>query len=134
MSRRCEALEKRRLLAAHIAGSSADFQTIQAAVDAAGSGATITVDVGVYPELVNINKSLTLRGAQAGNDARSNFRRSGAASESVLTGTNLGGGIISSSFYVNASNVTLDGFVVQGNTSTGTFGAGIVIAPNRSGT
>ena len=35
---------------------------------------------------------------------------------------------------VNASGVTVDGFVVQGNTSNGTLGAGIVIAPSMSGT
>ena len=40
----------------------------------------------------------------------------------------------SSSFYVNADNVTIDGFDVQGNTSIAQYGAGIVIAPNHSGT
>ena len=65
-----EALEKRRLLAAHIVGSSTVYITIQAAVNAASTGATITVDAGTYAEKVTIGKTLTVRGAQAGVDAR----------------------------------------------------------------
>ncbi len=126
-----ERIESRILLAAHVAGDANVYATIQAAVDAAAAGAIVTVDAGVYPELVTINKPLTLRGAQAGVDARSNRR---AAAESVLTGFDFGGGNVSTSFYVAANDVTLDGFVVQGNTSTGTYGAGIVIAPNVAGT
>ena len=61
-----EALELRRYLAANIVGSSVSYSTIQAAVNAAPSGATITVDPGTYTELVTVNKPLTLRGAQAG--------------------------------------------------------------------
>jgi parallel beta-helix repeat protein len=52
----------------------------------------------------------------------------------VLSGFDFGGGNVSTSFYVAANDVTLDGFVVQGNTSTGTYGAGIVIAPSVAGT
>ncbi len=70
-----ELLEQRQLLAAHIVGNASVFSTIQAAVDAATPGATITVDPGTYSEMVWIGKSLTLCGAQAGVDARSNLRR-----------------------------------------------------------
>src|SRR5579871_1918556 len=80
-----ERLEGRRLLAAHIVGSSTVYATIQAAVDAASPGATITVDAGNYPELVGINKSLTIKGAQAGIDARSNARAA-SGNESVVSG------------------------------------------------
>lgn len=125
-------LEGRRLLAAHILGSPTVYSTIQAAVNAAASGATINVDPGVYAELVTINKPLTLRGTQAGVDARGNVRQAGN-NESILTGYNLGNGVISSSFYINSNDVTVDGFTVQGNTSTGKYGAGIVIAPRQSG-
>jgi hypothetical protein len=129
-----ETLEGRQLFAAHIAGSATIYATIQAAVDAAKPGAVIDVDAGTYSENVGIYKALTLRGAQAGADARSNARLSGAA-ETILNGQLNGDGTRSSSFFVGADNVTLDGFIVQGETSRSlTSGAGIVIGPKISGT
>jgi parallel beta-helix repeat protein len=124
-----ESLESRQFFAAHVVGDLAVYATIQAAVTAASPGATINVDAGTYAEMVTVNKPLTLRGAQAGNDART---RSGA--ETIVSGTALGGGVQSSAFYIQANDVTLDGFSVQGNTSPGTYGAGIVIAPGQFGT
>jgi len=127
-----EFLEPRALLAAHIAGSSVVYPTIQAAVDAAAPNAIITVDPGVYPELVGINEPLTIRGAMWGVDPRGGTRQD-SSKESIVTGESVGSAV-SSAFYIAANDVTIDGFTVQGNTSEGMYGAGIVIGPNKSGT
>src|SRR5688572_12437156 len=102
-------LEERRLLAAHIVGGGS-FASIQDAVDAAPVGATINVDPGVYAEGIFVDKQLTLRGARAGVDGRSNIRTD-TAGESIITGFLFGGGTRSSAFAIEADNVTLDGFV-----------------------
>src|SRR5438552_10733115 len=73
-----ELLESRFFLAAHVVGDPTVYSSIQAAVDACPTGGTVNVDAGNISEQVVIGKSLTLRGAQAGVDARSNLRRSGA--------------------------------------------------------
>jgi hypothetical protein len=103
----------------------ATFTTIQAAVTAASPGDTVQVCAGNYPELapgpLTINKSLTLEGAQAGNDARS---RAGAESIiSDIQGTS-----------VAASGVVIDGFTVQNSTFGSFTGYGIWINPGISGT
>lgn len=58
------------VLAATIRYVPGDYPTINAAINAASDGDTIVVAAGLYKENVNINKSLTLKGAQAGVDAR----------------------------------------------------------------
>ena len=126
-----EILEERRLLAAHIVGNATVYSTIQAAVDAAVAGQTITVDSGTYPEQVSIFKQLTIKGAQTGVDARSNVRGTG---ESIVSGAN-SGGKFTSAFKIGANDVVIDGFTVQGeNVAATDTGAGIVINPNISGT
>ena len=128
-----EMLEERRLLAAHIVGSSTVYSTIQAAVNAAAPGAVVTVDAGTYAEQVVITKSLTLKGAESGVDARST-RINASVSESVVTGA-VSGSFRTSAFSIKANDVTIDGFTVQSETNQDTStGAGIVIAPNMSGT
>ena len=47
-----------------------DYETIQEAIAAASDGDTIVVAAGSYEENVTVDKSLTLKGAQAGVDAR----------------------------------------------------------------
>ena len=66
---------------------------------------------GNYAEMVTVNKSLTIRGAQAGVNATT---RSGA--ESDITGALQSSGV-SASFYITASDVTIDGFTIQGESN-----------------
>jgi nitrous oxidase accessory protein NosD len=100
------------------------FGSIQAAVTAATAGDTINVAGGTFSELVNVNKSLLLRGNQFGVDARLRV----APAETVVNG-NAG----TTSFFVTANDVTLDGFTVEGQTNVNQFGAGIVLGANTSG-
>jgi len=106
--------------------------TIQTAVTAASKGDVIVVGPGHYYETVNISKpNLYLLGAQAGNDARED--RHGP--ESIVDATNqttappAGGG--GAAFYVNANNVVIDGFTIQGGGVTaatpGTNASGIYV-------
>jgi len=48
----------------------ATYSNIQSAVNAATTGDTIVVCRGLFNQTVTINKTLTLRGAQHGVDAR----------------------------------------------------------------
>lgn len=101
-----------------------DYPTIQAAVNVT-TCTTIIVAAGTYPEPdpgpLTINRTLTLKGAQSGVDAR--FPR---GAESIITdpqGTSVG-----------ASNVIIDGFTVE-NSIVPTFtGFGIWLNPTVSGT
>jgi hypothetical protein len=105
-----------------------NYPTISAAVAVASAGDTIKVCQGTYDELVNVNKQLTLLGAQSGVDARSGSRTGLPATESVVNGL-LG----STSFYVTTNDVIIDGFTVQGNTQDNLFGAGIVLGGGTAG-
>lgn len=76
--------------------------TIQAAVVKAASGDTINVAAGTYSVTgANLNKAVTLSGAQAGVDARDG--RPGAQ-ESIIAGSGFG------TFHLSAANITFDGF------------------------
>jgi hypothetical protein len=94
-------------------------KTLSQAVSLADAGGVVQVADGVFPHAVTINKSLTLRGVQAGVDART---RTG--SESAIGNVSIG-----------ASNVIIDGFTfngtrVQANTPDTSVLSGIVIENN----
>jgi hypothetical protein len=101
----------------------AAYTTIGAAVAASTNGDQIDVCAGTYTETVTVNKSVTLRGAQAGVDART--RAVPPTQESILKAP---GG----SLNIISSNVTVDGFAVQEGSSA-PLANGITLAANRSG-
>lgn len=90
----------------------APYTTIQAAVNAANSGDTITVCAGTYPENVTIAKPLTLSGSNMGVAGNSG----GRVSEAIVDG-----GGLSSAIEVHANDVKVDGFTIKG----GGPGAGV---------
>jgi parallel beta-helix repeat protein len=112
------------VLAATVRHVPGDYSTINAAINAASDGDTIIVAAGLYKENVNINKSLTLKGAQAGVDART---RSGA--ETIIKPN---GGIGISIRTADGRVVVIDGLTVQDaehgmGTPDAVMGADIII-------
>ena len=98
-------------------------KTINYAVNSRAAAAdTIQAAAGSYPEQVSIPvalSGLTLRGAQAGVDARTR-----SASETILDGT---GGALATGITIDADNTTVDGFTIRNYTGdAGGFGYGIV--------
>jgi hypothetical protein len=97
------------------------FATALKGVQMVDAGGTINVAAGTFFESLSINKSLTLRGAQAGIDART--RPGTPAVESILT----------NGVYIAANNVALDGFTVQGADAVGDLGPGVYLVGSTSG-
>jgi nitrous oxidase accessory protein NosD len=98
------------------------FPTIQSAVNNPLCD-PINVAAGTYNEQVQINRTLTLNGAQAGVDART---RSGP--ESIITNT-------CGPVQIMADNVKIDGFTIEGSTDPDPcFLSGIWTNPGFSGT
>jgi parallel beta-helix repeat protein len=98
-----------------VCSSGCDYTTIQAAVDAAGSGATINVGAGTYNENVIISKSLTLQ------------------STSIPANTILNGAI-----QLSANSVNVAGFKINGGTLSALVGTtdvptGIYVVGGTSG-
>lgn len=89
--------------------------SIQSAIDSANPGDTIDIAAGTYTERIVVDKPLTIKGAQAGVDARN---RSG--SETIIQGPTSG----NSSLYVirvTSNDVTIDGVTVQTEAATDAF-------------
>ena len=102
----------------------AAFDNIPDAIAAASSGAQINVCAGNYPAQVNVNKQLTLHGAQAGNDAQT--RSTSLAQEAVI---NHACGPVQ----ISANNVTVDGFIIQGADSDICTGSPLFGSPLGAG-
>ncbi|MHB0936820.1 MAG: right-handed parallel beta-helix repeat-containing protein [Armatimonadota bacterium] len=92
------------------------FATIQAGINAVEPGGTVTVSAGVYPEWLVITKSLSLHGPQTGVDPNGSNARIDPGSEARIIPpyhqTELPAGMLVA---VKASNVTIDGFTIDGD-------------------
>ena len=101
------------------------FSTIQEAIQAVAAGGTVNVAAGTYPEVVVVNKPLTLSGAQAGQNANSRFAafvpgangpKADPAMETILTAAATDpANAANDMLHIMADNVTVDGFVLDGN-------------------
>lgn len=78
--------------------STGHTNTIAAAVAEATPGQTICVAAGTYPEVVNVNKSVTIAGLGA-----------------------VGSAVVNGGFIIDADNVTVKGLKVTGGNTEGTF-------------
>jgi hypothetical protein len=104
--------------------SASPCATIQYAVDQAVSGDAIEVATGVYNETVNITKSVTLKGAQVGADART--RTGGETIINTPSGQD-------KTFNIKADDVTVDGFTFDGSTGTNSVGM-VMLGPDGQNT
>ena len=89
--------------------SCAPFATITKAISVAAAGNTIYVDAGTYAEDVIVNKPLTILGANKDKDACSGTR---IAESVIVPATSSPFGEI---IKVQASNVTIKGFTIDGD-------------------
>jgi hypothetical protein len=92
-----------------VCNSGCFFNSIQAAINAAQSGATITVGAGSYYENVVVNKSVTLRGAGLTTVIYP------ATSKPICAGGSLCGGEASNIILVQADNVTISSVWLKGD-------------------
>jgi len=97
---------------------------IQNGIDVAAAGGTVSVAAGIYAEDISIAKSISLLGAQAGVDAKG---RSDTGATILVPGTadpSIGLGSLGSQAVISiaASNVTIDGIVIDGDNTALTSG------------
>ncbi len=88
-----------------VCASGCPFTSIQAAINAASSGGTVTVGSGTYNEAITINKPLSLVGANVGVDPVTTAR----GAESIIDATGHAVAVT-----VTAANVTINGFTISG--------------------
>ncbi len=119
---RLENLEDRLVLFTGITNSLdplTQYSSINAAIAAANPGDTIDIGPGTYKEDIIVNKSLTFLGQNFGVNPNTGTRQAEAILEPASTDI-INGNVIT----IEASNVTFDGFTIEG--SNGTTGAGTV--------
>lgn len=92
---------------------------IQDGIDIAAMGAEVNIAAGTYAGDITVDKSLTLRGAQAGVDARTR----NSVPETIIQ-------MNSPAFTVNANNAVIDGFTVDG----GSGGDAAIMVNNANNT
>lgn len=130
---RGEALERRELLATLLVDDDgrqfrdADYATIQEAVNAADPGDTIRVAAGRYEESVNVDKELTILGAQSNKDQR--FKVQSQSKNSVVE-VPAGGAF---GFNLDADNIVLKGFIIQDSNDDGVSPVGVITTRDTSG-
>ncbi len=101
------------------------FSTIQAGINRVAIDGTVTVAPGTYPEVLLVSQSVTLLGAQSGQNANTRFAaftagingpKADPSVESVITAAAADpAGGANDSVHIMAGNVTIDGFVLDGN-------------------
>ena len=113
------------------------FATMQGGVNGVANPGTVIVYAGNYPEAVTVNKSLTINGAKAGQNANTRFAafvpgpngpKADPAVESILTAaaTDPNSGA-NDTLHVMANNVSFNGFVVDGNNPSLPQGGAVVV-------
>ncbi len=114
------------LFVAH-SSETANAGAIQRAINVANSGDSIYVQGGLFQDNLTVNKSVALHGAYAGTSGASasglSPTRSAANETEILTNGNQDAII-----QVTASNVTIDGFYLEGNAAVaggGTLASGV---------
>jgi len=95
----------------HAGSSSAPFATIAHAVSVAQPGDIIYADAGTYVENVVIDKPLSLKGAHAGTNPGTSLDRGGETV--VYTASNdITNAVV---FAINSTNISIDGFTIDGD-------------------